>query len=397
MPFSPEHLRALRADSPSTAQLVHLNNAGAGLMPRPVLNVMLNYLEQEAAQGGYETAAARREEIGGFFTRLATLFGGRPDQYAFCSSATDAFNKALSSIPVQAGDVWLTTRHDYTSNQIALLQAARRFGLQVIAARDREGGGVDLDDLQRLIRTHRPSLVVVTHVPSHTGLVQPVAEIGRLCREAGSWYLVDGCQAAGQLALDLPGLGCDFFSATFRKFLRGPRGAGFLYTSDRVLRSELAPLYLDLHSARWEATDRFQPAPDARRFELWERSYALVLGAAEALAYAHEVGVPAIETRVKSLADRLRKLLGELPGVRILDKGEELAGIVAVQVDSATPQILQKLREEQIHASIAYGEYARYTLDAQGVQWALRFSPHYYNTETELEKAAETLRRLLSR
>jgi selenocysteine lyase/cysteine desulfurase len=185
-PFSSEHLQALRADTPAAERSIHLNNAGASLVPGPVQEAVQHYLAEEAQGGGYETAARRASDIQAFYPQLARLFGGMPSQYAYCSSATDAFKKALSSLPVRAGDTWLTTRHDYASNQIALLQASERFGLRLLVARDREEGGVDPDDLQRLLRLHKPRLVVVTQVPSHTGLVQPVAEIGQLCRAAGA-------------------------------------------------------------------------------------------------------------------------------------------------------------------------------------------------------------------
>ena len=394
-PFSNQHLRALRADTPATQRIIHLNNAGASLVPGPVRDAVQNYLAEEAEGGGYETAARRANDIQAFYSQLASLFGGLPAQYAYCSSATDAFNKALGSLPVRAGDTWLTTRHDYASNQIALLQAAERFGIRLLVARDREEGGVDPDDLQRLLRLHQPRLVVVTQVPSHTGLVQPVAEIGQLCRAAGAWYLVDGCQAAGQLNLDLPALGCDFFAATFRKCLRRRGVTGFLYVSERVLEAGLAPLFLDLHSARWTAPDHFSPVDDARRFELWERSYALMLGAGAALAYAESIGMPAIEMRVKRLAARLRELLGAIPACRVLDRGGELSGIIALQLDHSGPEIMDELRTADVHTSIAYGNYAQYTMAAQGIPWALRLSPHYYNTEEELEHTAEVIGQMI--
>ena len=227
----------------------------------------------------------------------------------------------------------------------------------------------------------------MTHIPSSSGLIQDVCAIGKACREAGVWYLVDACQSAGQLPLDVEAIGCDFLSATFRKFMRGPRGAGFLFASDRVLATEMAPLYIDLHSAEWIADDAYQLKADARRYEPWEHNYSLLQGATEAIRYAQAIGLENIAMRTAMLADYLRQALAEFPGLQVLDHGRELGAIVSCYLPHQNPDtLLQALRKQHIHASVTGLPYARFDLVRKKADWILRFSPHYYNTKEEIDK-----------
>jgi selenocysteine lyase/cysteine desulfurase len=393
--FSTPDILRLRAETPGANGRIHFNNAGAALAPASVHEAIRAHLELEARIGGYEAAAQAREAIEAFYPALARLIGARARNIAYCASATDAYNRALSSIPFQAGDVVLTTTDDYVSNQIAFLQIARRFGVRVVRAEDQKTGGVDLDSLAQLMDEHRPRLVAVTHVPATSGLVQPVAEIGRLCRERELFYLVDACQSVGQLQVNVQETGCDFLSATFRKFLRGPRGAGFLYVSDRVLSAGLEPLFLDLHSARWTGGDRYEPLPDARRFELWERPYALLLGARAAAEYALTQGLPAIEARAKALAAALREKLAAVEHLRVLDWGRELGAIVTFTADNWEANAFkEELDQRHINSSVGWRHFARLDFARKGVDWVLRASPHYYNTEEEIDTFAAVVREL---
>ncbi|MFI7111675.1 aminotransferase class V-fold PLP-dependent enzyme [Nonomuraea sp. NPDC050227] len=240
---------ALRADTPGAEEVVHFNNAGCGLLPAPVLAAMVDHLRLEAHLGGYEAAAARAAQVADFYAETAALINCAPRNVAFAGSATHAFSTALSAIPFAAGDVVLTTRNDFISNQIAFLSLARRFGIRVVHAPDLPEGGVDVAAMAALMRRHRPRLVAATHIPTNSGLVQPVAEIGRHCRELDLLYLVDACQSVGQYPVDVEEIGCDLLTATCRKFLRGPRGSGFLYVADRVLDAGYEPLFIDMHGA----------------------------------------------------------------------------------------------------------------------------------------------------
>jgi selenocysteine lyase/cysteine desulfurase len=381
-----------RAETPGTAGRIHLNNAGAALMPSPVLESVREHLDLEARLGGYEAAAERADRIDGVREDVARLLGARPTEIALAESATAGFATALSSIPFRAGDVVLTTRVDYASNQIQVLSLAERLGVEVARAPDGPDGGVDLAILEEMIHRRRPRLVAVTHVPNSSGLVQDVAAVARLCRKADVWCLVDACQSVGQMPVDVGRIPCDFLSATSRKFLRGPRGVGFLYVSERALEAGLSPLLPDLHGADWIAEDLFQPAPDARRFETFEFPYAMVLGFGVAVRYAMDVGLDTIRDRAWGLATRLRRSLEAVPGVRILDRGTELSAIVTVHVAGRDPtSLVEALRERGINTSAVALESGLLDLGDKDVPGALRLSPHYYNTEDEVDRAVEAI------
>lgn len=394
--FTSEILQALRRDTPGAANRVHFNNAGAGLMPRPVLDAMRDHLELEASIGGYEAAAAMRQEIKAFYDSVATLLHTRPGQVAFAASATDAYNKALSTINFKEGDVILTTKDDYISNQIAFLQISRRFRTHVVWADTAPEGGVDLQHMAELMDRHRPVLVAVTHVPTNSGLVQPVAQIGEQCRDRGLLYLVDACQSVGQLDVDVSRLHCDFLSATFRKFLRGPRGAGFLYVSERVLEKPMAPLFLDLHSARWTSPETYEPAPNARRFELWEKPYAAVLGARAATDYATNIGLPAIEKRITAMAETLRNKLDAIEGIRVTDLGRKKCAIVSLTAEGWQPKAFRHALEKRgFNTSLHTRQAAHFDFEAKALEWTLRASLHYYNTEAELGQFADAVTEIM--
>ncbi|MFE0458507.1 aminotransferase class V-fold PLP-dependent enzyme [Kitasatospora sp. NPDC058965] len=389
-------LAALRADTPGCASVIHFNNAGCGLMARPVLRAMLDHLQLEAAIGGYEASAAREVEIADFHTSIAELIRTRPGNIAFAGSATHAYAKALSAIDFRPGDTILTTRNDFISNQIAFLSLRKRHGVAIVHAPDHpDGSGVDVAAMARLMREHRPRLVAVTHVPTNSGLVQPIAQIGRHCRELDLPYLVDACQSVGQYPIDVEAIGCDLLTATCRKFLRGPRGSGFLYVSDRFLAAGHEPLFIDMYGARWVAPGHYRPVDSAARFEEWEFPYATVLGCAAAVRYALRVGLEPIARRTPALAGRLREQLGAIPGVRTLDGGRSPAALVTFAIDGwqAGP-FKAALDARGINSALSYREFAQYDFADKEVDWCLRLSPHYYNTEDEVDTVAAAVAEL---
>ena len=388
-------LARLRAETPGCASRIHFNNAGSGLMATPVLEAITEYLELEAELGGYEAADAREEAIHDFYAATAQLLGCKARNIAFASNATDAFARALSSIPFASGDLILTTRDDYISNQIAFFSLRKRFGVDVVHAPNVPEGGVDVGAMERLMRERRPRLVAVTHIPTNSGLVQPVAEIGRRCRELELLYLVDACQSVGQYAIDVEQLGCDFLSATGRKFLRGPRGSGLLYVSDRALAAGYEPLFIDMRGARWVGPEDYRQVETAARFEDWEFSYATLLGSAAAIRYALTVGIDVIAERTPALGVALRERLAELDGVRIFDRGRRRCAIVTFTVDGWNSEVLMtELRRRRINSSVSAREHALYDFTDKGVEACVRMSPHYYNTEQEVNEVVDAVREL---
>lgn len=385
-----------RDETPGCAYRNHLNNAGAALMPERVIRAIEDHITLETHIGGYEAAEERIGETEKTYEAIASLVKAAPRNIAIAPSSTAAFIQALSSIDFQPGDVILTSRCDYTSNQLHYLSLARRRQVRVIRADDLADGGVDPDSVRMLARRSRPRLVAISWVPTNSGLVQDVVSVGEVCDELDVRYLVDACQAAGQLSIDVSRLRCDFLSVTARKFLRGPRGIGFLYVSDAALARGDYPLYVDMRGATWTAPDDLSLVADARRFEDWEFPYALVLGLGAAVEYAQAVGVGRAGTRAVALADYLRTRLMELDGVRVLDRGRERCAIVTVEVvGHETANIVDELRRRHINTSASLAWYGLIDMAEKNVASALRLSPHYYNTLEEVDAAVEALREII--
>jgi len=383
-----DRVRRWRLDTPGCAGRIHLNNAGAALMPRPVLAAVEGHLRLEAEIGGYEAEDAAAPRVHEAYALVARLLGARAESVAFVENATVAVAQALSAFDFQPGDVLVTTHHDYTSNQLMYLALARRRGVEVRRADDLPAGGVDPGSVRRLVAHPRCRLVALTWVPTNSGLVQPAAAVGAICEEAGVPYLLDACQAVGQLPVDVRELRCDFLAATARKFLRGPRGIGFLYVSDRLLASGAYPLALDMRGAGLVDEERFELAPGARRFENWEFSYALVLGLGEAARYAGEVGIGTGGARTQELAAYARERLAAIPGVRLLDRGPRLCAIITLEVAGwRGADVMRRLREQGINTSASTSGCGPFNAPGAAGTSILRVSPHYYNTREEIDSA----------
>lgn len=397
-PADSPQLARWRADTPGCDRIVHLNNAGAALVPAPVREAIRAHFDLEDAIGGYEASDARAQATEAAVDDLGQLIGTVRRNVAMAQSSTAAFAQALGTFDFAAGDVIVTSLADYASNQIMYLSLSRRLGVEVVRAPDLPEGGVDPAALRELVRRRRPRLVAITWIPTNSGLVQAVAAVGEVCRAAEVTYLVDACQAVGQLPIDVNASGCDYLAASVRKFLRGPRGIGFLYAADRVLAGNAHPLLLDMHGATWTDPDRYEVARDARRFEMYEISYALVLGAGAAARYALDVGIETARDRAWALAAYARERLAELPGVRVLDRGAELCAIATAEpAGRSASEIKLALRARRINTSAAGRSDAVIDMDAKGAASALRISPHYYNTAGEVDAAVEGLREVLGR
>ena len=397
MAISEDQIRRWRRDTPGCEGLIHLNNAGAALMPAPVLEAIRSHLALETEIGGYEAEEAVADRVREAHELLGRVIGAGPENMAIVENATVAVSQALSAFDFHPGDVLVTTRHDYTSNQLMYLSLSRRLGIEVLRADELPEGGVDPESVRRLVAHPRCQLVSLTWIPTNSGLVQAAEEVGEICEAAGVPYLVDACQAVGQLPVDVGRLRCDYLAATARKFLRGPRGIGFLYVSRRALDRGDAPLYIDMHGAGMVDPERFVLAPDAKRFENWEFPYALVLGLGEAARYALEAGIEETGARAVQLAAEVREKAGALPGARIADQGSRLCAIATVEVPGKdADDLVNRLHQAGVNFNVSQMGEGPYNAPEAGSPHVLRISPHYYNTSEEIDRAVAVLGDLLA-
>jgi len=386
------NINQIRNDLPYYGNKIFLNSAGSSLMPAVVAKKINDYLREEQELGGYFLADSKAEEISGFYHQAAKLIGANSHSIAFTHDATDAYVKALSSIDFKPKDVILTTDDDYASNHIQFISLKQRFGIQVIRMNNLANGDLDIADFERLVETHRPKLVAVTHVPTNSGLVQNVEAVGEICQQQGIIYLVDACQSVGQIDVQVSEIKCDFLSATGRKFLRGPRGTGFLFVSDRMLDEGYRPLMIDGGGAIWKDENHYEVLETARRFETWEKPYALLVGLTEAFKYAQKIGIENIETYNQQLMERLRANLRGISGVQQFDQGSRKCNILTFRKEGKSLATLkEKLAQQEVFFSVSNREWGVIDYQKKGIDGTIRLSPHYFNTLEEMDRVAEII------
>ena len=369
-----------RRQTPGCASgLIHFNNAGASLPPACVTDTVIAHLQREAEVGGYRALAEAADGIEGVYGAVARLLGAAPGEIALMESATRAWDAAFTAFAFAPGDRIITARAEYASNMISLLHAARRRGVAIDLVPDDASGQLDVAALADLIGP-RTRLIALTHAPTDSGLINPAAAVGRVAQAAGVPFLLDACQSVGQMAVDVTAIGCTMLTATGRKFLRAPRGTGFLYVR-QDWQDRLDPPTLDLRAATWTGAGAYAIRPDARRFETWEASAALRLGLGAAVDHALGWGLDAIRARIDSLAQTLRCRLAER-GAVVADRGAMLSGIVTFTTAEPPAALAARLEAMDINVSVSAPGWARF----DGAPPRVRASVHYYNTEDEIER-----------
>ncbi len=389
----PLDIDALRAETPGAAHRAHFNNAGAALMPLPVIAAMKQHLDREAMLGGYEAAEAEADAISAVYGSVARLINADISEIALTENATVAWQMAFYAQSFRPGDRILTARAEYAANYVAFLQVARRTGATVEVVPDDETGAVNPAALDAMI-DERVKLIAITWIPTNGGLINPAAAIGKIARRHGITYLLDACQAVGQIAIDVAEIGCDLLTATGRKFLRGPRGTGFLYVR-RGLLDQLEPAMIDHFGAPWVEPDRYVLRPDARRFETWEKNYASRLGLGAAIDYALALGLKRIEARCRLLADRIRTELAAIPRLTLHDLGRDRAAIVSFSIEGyAAEAVRAALTAKGISVSVSKPSSTLLDASLRDLPVIVRASPHYYNSDEELERLFEAVQEL---
>jgi len=386
------NIEQIRSDTPGVEKVMHFNNAGASLQTIQVLSKIREYQDREFLYGGYETAARYHEEIESTYDNIASFINAERDEIALLENATSAWDMAFHSIPFEKGDIIITSFAEYASNFIAFLQMQKRKGIEIVVIPNDESGQFDVSAFEQKINP-KVKLIAVNHMPTNSGLVNPIEKIGEIARANDILFLVDACQSIGHIPIDVKEIGCDFLSATGRKYLRGPRGTGFLYASNRIL--DLEPIFLDLSSAEWTDASSYTIRKDAKKFENWECNYAIRLGLNESVKYAMAVGTENIWKRTNSLGKELRSALEMIDGVNILDRGSELSGIVTFNMDNFDEKTIKaRMDKNAINVAIAPWNAALLDMQDKGITSLVRASVHYYNTRSEIEYFVESLQKL---
>lgn len=382
------------ADTPGKKNVIHLNNAGSSLMPRQVLDAQIAHLKLEASIGGYEAMAHVQDKIDAVYTSVSKLIGADAAEIAIVENATIGWAMGFYAIDFKPGDRILTVEAEYVSNYIAYLHMAQDKGVSIEVIPSGEDGNLRIDILENMI-DENVKLISATHVPTNSGLVNNVSELGKIARKHDILFLIDACQSVGQMPINVDELGCDMLSATSRKYLRGPRGVGFLYVRKAVIEN-LHPPIVDLRSAVWKDAGAYELRSDARRFENWECNYAAMIGFGTAVDYALEIGLENIQARVDELAAFLRVKLNLINGINTHTISEHQCGIVTFHVDGhEAADVVNALREKHINTSVSEPNSTLLDANKNRLPSLIRASVHYYNDEDEIENFINEVQRLI--
>lgn len=392
--LSEQEIQQFRADTKGTAERIHFNNAGASLPPDVVVQTMTDYLNEEATFGGYETEAKYYDRIENVYTLIARLINANVDEVAIAENASTGWGIAFNGIDFKKGDVVITSEMEYVTNLIGFLNVQKRFGVEVKVIPNDEKGNFSLQALEDAI-TPQTKLIAVTEIASTSGSMIPIVEIGKIARKHNILYLVDACQSAGHVPIDVKNIGCDMLSITGRKYLRAPRGTGFLYVRKEV-QDQIKPIFMDNHATDWVRLDDYQLRNDARRYELYEKNRALTLGLGKAIEYALNIGLDRIWERIKYLSASLRAQLAQIDGVTVNDFGDRQCGIVTFSVEGFdAASIKSRLAEDRINVTVGNAVSTLIYMEKNHLKSVVRASIHYYNTEEEIEILCKSLEAII--
>jgi selenocysteine lyase/cysteine desulfurase len=387
-------INAVRADTPGCENVIHFSNAGSSLPTSEVLEAQIGYLGLEASIGGYEAMEAAAGALDNFYGAAGSLLNCSPHEVSFVSGASEAWWRAFLAVDLKPGDRVLVGASEFQSAAFGLMQARQR-GIHVDMIPNDETGRTDVSALEAMLDS-TVKLVGLTQIAMSNGLVNPAAEIGAVVAQSDALYLLDACQAVGQMPVDVDALKCDFLTATGRKWLRGPRGTGMLYVRDSIAADLADPVFVDGRSALWDTTNTYRPVPGSARFEFGEANHSGKVGLGVAIEYALDLGLGAIEHRVRSLAEQLRFELNTVPGVTVTDIGPDLCGIVTFTTNAMpAPEVTAALRQQRINTSSPGASNSRWMFESMGVESIVRASPHYYNTAEEVDHMVGALRTIL--
>lgn len=425
----------------TNGMLCQLNHAGASPSPQIVLDRVQQHIELEQRIGGYAAADVVSNEIDGIYQHIANLIHAKSArEIALTESATVAWTRAFYAMAEKQlreqrehRDVILICDAEYAANVVAACQWARTHRWTVLSIPSSTqimgSGMVDVQVLERMLAggyeytdpidgtkvmldPARIAIACITQVPTNSGIVNPVEKIGSLITHYNSgnenqspiYYLVDACQAVGQLEVNVEDIQCHALVSTGRKYLRGPRGTGFLYVASNLLES-LIPSHVDhfgvpirkvpssyIDGDAIQDLLEFTPRSDARRFEFWESSAASRLGFGKAVEYALEISLTKIQHDCASLSRYLRNRLTSISNIHVHHEGSSSCGIVTFYSAAMESSSLKEtLQDRGFELSLVPATSTPLDSAKTTVPDLVRASISYTNTQAEIDEFIESL------
>lgn len=378
-------IATLRTQIPVLKNCTYLNAGGIGPSPQPVTDTLIRLAQQVSEEGPDGMAFSREAFTGAGATRgkIAALLGGAEDEVTLLRSTAEGFDIVGHGLTWHEGDEVLFGSGDHPAARAIWTILARRHGIRPIHL---DIPDADAETIVAYVKeriTPRTRFISVSHVNSENGLCIPAKALAALAHEHGAYFMLDGCQAVGQVPIDVRDLGCDFYAAGAYKWLLAPFGTAFLWTR-RDLLSKIEPSWVgaggtvrfDPETATWE------PIATGEKFEFGARYWPTVRAMGAAIDFVTGVGVPAIAARERLLVDRMRKQLAGKPGViEFAPRCAELStGIVGAAVEGMEgKELMARLNAQGVHLRANRGPNGH-----TGVRLCLAF----FVTEDEVDATA---------
>jgi selenocysteine lyase/cysteine desulfurase len=383
-PINDQEINQFRSETKGTFQKIHFNNAGCSFPTDGVVETVKRYLEEEAIMGGYETESKYRDSLENIYSLVADFIHAEKEEIALVENASAAWGIAFHGISWNKGDEIIVSEMEYATNLLGYLSAREKYGIEFKLISQDDEGNFPLDALEKAINSNT-RLISITHIGSGAGGILPIEKIGEIARRHHILYLVDACQTIGHIPINVKKIGCDMLSVTGRKYLRAPRGTGFLYIRKEI-QDKIRPFFMDGHSTQWIHLNEYKLRDDARRFELYEKNRALILGMGKAIEYASSIGMDRIWERIQSLAEIFRRKLQALLFVEVQDKGNEKCGIVTFTVSGMDSlRVKNYLADKSINVSVGNPQSTLFYMNKKNLEGVVRASIHYYNTIAEID------------
>ena len=368
---------------------VYLNNAGAGIMSQNTYDVIVNHMNLEMAVGAYKAATLQAERVQEFYSNSAKLLNAHSkDEIAFIDSASRGWNLVMYGLNISKNDTIVTLESEYGTNLLTIYDIAKHTGCSVNVVKCNNDGSVNVDAVTNALISGG-TVLAISHVAAQGSIVNPVVELGQTAKKYGALYIVDGCQAVGQLNVDVQEIQCHAYMAAGRKWLRGPRGTGILYVRTGA---PIRTPQIDLASADLVFGDKgnvidVQIRKDAKQFELWEKSTASLLGLSNAIKEYLDHGIELSTLEIVAKANKIRNCISNNPNLLLVGNPHTPVGTAGFYLaDPSRESMVKDLFEKHGFIISCMCDWdCPIFFPKNGVQYIFRLTPHYYTPDEDID------------